>query len=98
MEQWYLVIDKNTGELFSSGTVIPDEKDRNPDYDFVKVTNSPPEDKVWDTVLRSFVDPPPLPPPPVYLKFINDPDIKALPKATQDIVNATLVKVFEIKL
>ena len=98
MEQWYLVIEKATGKLVSSGTTIPEIKDCNPDYEFKPVSGPPPDDKDWDATLKDFVAPPLPPIPQIYFDFINDTDIKALPKAVQDKVKAVFIKILNIQL
>ena len=60
MDQWWAVLDKNTGRLFSTGTVIAEVL---PSSFIALAIDGPPGDRIWDEADRSFKNPPPTPEP-----------------------------------
>lgn len=60
MDQWFAVLDKNSGRLFSTGTMVAEVL---PASFIAQPIDGPPGDRIWDEVDRSFKDPPPAPAP-----------------------------------
>ena len=60
MDQWYAVLDKNTGRLFSTGTMVAEVL---PASFIAQPIDGPPGDRIWDEAERNFKNPPPIPPP-----------------------------------
>lgn len=51
MSQWYAIIEKQTGKLCSTGTVIAEVL---PAHLEAQPIDAPPSDRIWDEAMRSF--------------------------------------------
>lgn len=60
MDQWWAIIEKRTGRLYSTGTMIAEVLPAS----FIALSiDGPPGDRVWNEAKRQFEDPPPIPEP-----------------------------------